>query len=46
MQPEKESPHKTSQPFQRKEDYEGDTDENNSNTNDSISENDDFVRDL
>ena len=43
MPPEKESPHKTSQSFLHKEDYQGDTDENNCNTYDSRSNNETFV---
>ena len=35
-----------SRPFLRKEYYEGDTDENNHNTDDSRYENDDFVKNL
>ena len=35
-----------SRPFQHKVDYEGDTDENNSNTNESQSENYYYVRNL
>ena len=44
MTPEKEIPHKMSWPFQRKEYYEGDTDEKNRNTDDSQSDNDYFVK--
>ena len=43
MPPEKESPHKISQPFQRKEEYEGDNNEKNNNIDDSQSGNDDFL---
>ena len=46
MYPEKEIPHKTSWPFRHKGEYEGDTDENNRNTDDSQSENDYFLRNL
>ena len=38
MHQEKKIPHKMPQPFQQKVDYEGDTDENNSNTNESQSD--------
>ena len=33
-------------PFRHKSDYEGGTDENNCNTDDSLSEHDDFVKKL
>ena len=35
-----------SQPFQHKVDYEGDTDKNNRNTNDSQPDNDNLVRNM
>ena len=46
MHLENESPHKISWLFQNKVGYEGDTDENNCDTDDSQSENDDFVINL
>ena len=46
MYPENEIPQKMSWPFQHKVDSEGDTNENNRDTDDSQSENDDFVRKL
>ena len=46
MHPENEIAQKMSQPFQHKVNYEGDTDENNRNTDDSQSENDYLVINL
>ena len=46
MPPEKESPHKMSRPFRRKEDYEGDINEENRNTDYSRSNKGDFVKNL
>ena len=46
MYPENKNPHKMSWPFQRKIYYEGDTDENIRNTDDSWSENDSFVKNM
>ena len=44
IHPEKEIPHKTYRPFWREENYEGDTNEKIRNTDDSWSENDDYVK--
>ena len=46
MHAEKESPQNTSWPFRSEEYYEFDTDEKNRNTDDSKSDNDDFVINL
>ena len=46
MHPKDESQHKISWPFQHKVDYEGDTDENNRNADESQLENDNLVINL
>ena len=46
MHPEKETPHKMSRPFLHKKYYEGETNEQNHNTDDSRFENGDYVKNL
>ena len=46
MHPKNEIQHKMSWTFQHKVDYDGDTNENNFNTNDSQSYNDNVARNL